>query len=130
MMVPTVNTFDRQRGASPLGWLIVIVMVCIIGLAGLKLLPVYLEYYSLADVLETMRTDSKMKGATKREIVNMFYKRVSGSSIESVRDENVVFKKVQGKKSYLIEVNYKVKTPLFGNLSLLAEFNRSAEVGG
>ena len=130
MMVPTVNTFDRQRGASPLGWLIVIVMVCILGLAGLKLLPVYLEYYSLADVLETMRTDSKMKGATKREIVNMFYKRVSGSSIESVRDENVVFKKVQGKKSYLIEVNYKVKTPLFGNLSLLAEFNRSAEVGG
>lgn len=125
-----MNTLRAQKGASMFSWMLIICMVGIIGLAGLKLMPHYMEYYTIASVLEDMQTEPSLKGANKKKIYTYFYKRMTVNGIRTIRKEQLSVTKVQGKKIYLIEVNYEIKEPLFANLSIMANFSRSAEVGG
>lgn len=119
----------RQRGISFLGWVIILSMAGVMVITGIKMAPVYMEYYSIAKILEQMSTEPSLKGAQKPEIASSFMKRLDVSQISLTRDEYSITK-VEGRNAYLVEVFYEVRRPLFGNLSIVATFERSAEVGG
>ena len=125
-----MRTLKGQKGASMLGWLIVVSMVGIIGMAALKLAPHYMGYYSIASTLDDMQVDPSLKGVSKNVIIATFNKRLSVNNVRSITKEHVTITKIQGKKAFLMEVNYQVREPLFGNLSIVADFSRSGEVGG
>lgn len=124
-----MKTFKKQRGLSFLAWLIILCMAGVMVTAGLKLAPVYFEYYNIAKILEKMETEPALKGAPKFEIASSFAKRVDISQIRLPKD-SYKLTKIQGKNGYLLEVEYEVRRPLFGNLSVVVFFKRSAEVGG
>ena len=123
-----MKLLKKQRGMSYLGWVTVLCMAGILVITGIKLFPVYLEYYSVAQALEEMSKDPALKGKPKNEIASAFLKRLSIDRIKFTRDEYSITK-VEGRKVYVVEVHYEVRRPLFGNLEIVATFNRSAEVG-
>lgn len=123
-----MKTLRKQRGISMLGWLAIIVMVGIIGTGAMQFTPVYLEYYSIVNILENLQNDPEAKGKTKRELEFIFVKRLSVNNIKYIKPENYKISKVQGRNAYLIELHYNISKPLFGNLSLVADFQCSGEV--
>lgn len=125
-----MNSFGKQRGMSMLGALAIVVMSGILLIAGLKLFPVYLEYYNILGVIEQLRNDPQLKGAPKDKIAAGFTKRLSMSNVRNLTKDDYSITKVQGKNAFTIDLYYEVRKPLFGNLSIVAEFERSEEVGG
>lgn len=124
-----MNTFKKQRGLSFLAWFIILTMAGVMLITGIKLTPVYIQYYTVAKILEQMQAEPSLKGAPKPEILIAFNKRLDISQIELPKG-SYKLTKVEGKNGYLLNVEYEERRPLFGNLSIVASFKRSAEVGG
>lgn len=124
-----MNMIKRQQGASILGWLIILLMVGVLGLASLKLAPVYLEYYSITQIMKNLESDASLKGAAKPEVAKAFARRLNISSITSMTSKDYKVKKVKGKRGYVLVVDYEVRKPLLKNLSIVASFRKEAEVG-
>ena len=125
-----MNTVGKQQGMSMLGWFVIIMMVTVIGTGALKLIPVYLEFYNIVSIVENMQAEPGLKGATKQEIITTFAKRLSVNSIRDLKRDDYDVKKVEGKKAFQFRVNYEVRKSLMGNLSIVASFDRTFEIGG
>lgn len=124
-----MKTLKKQRGLSFLAWMIILSMAGVMVITGIKLTPVYIQYYTVAKILEQMQTEPSLKGAQKPEIATSFGKRLDVSQINLPKGSYKITK-IQGKNGYLLEVEYEERRSLFGNLSIVASFKRSAEVGG
>lgn len=124
-----MNTLKKQRGLSFLAWFIILTMAGVMVITGIKLTPVYIQYYTIAKILEQMQAEPSLKGAQKPEIITSFDKRLDVSQIQLPKGSYKITK-MQGKNGYLLEVEYEERRSLFGNLSIVASFKRSAEVGG
>lgn len=124
-----MKTLKKQRGLSFLAWLIILSMAGVMAITGLKLTPIYIQYYTIAKILEQMETEPGLKGVTQQEILASFRKRLDISQIDLDKKDYKVTR-IEGGRGYLIEVVYEERRSLFGNLSIVASFERSAEVGG
>jgi hypothetical protein len=124
-----VKTFKKQRGMSMLGWIVIIMMVVVIGTGALKLMPVYLEYYNVISILENMKNEKDLANATKQELATTFSKRLDINSI-SLKKDDYTITKVEGKKAYNFRLHYEARRSLMGNLSIVATFDRTFEIGG
>jgi hypothetical protein len=124
-----MNTFRKQRGMSMLGGLVIVMMSAVLLITALKLAPVYMEYYKVVDIIDQVKNDPALKSAPKDKILLALSKRLSTNDVKSLTRQDYRVTKVEGRNAYDIEFYYEVRTPLFGNLSIVAEFQRSEEVG-
>ena len=93
-----MRTPSKQQGMTMLSWLAIIMMVGIIGTAALKLVPVYMEYYSIVSILENMQKDKALKDATKPMLATTFTKRTDINGVTSLKKGDYTITKVEGKK--------------------------------
>ena len=116
----------RQRGMSMWSMMFLVVVLGGLFLVGLKLIPVYLESFKIDSALQSLVADPTMADASAKEITTHFRKRIEIDDVTHVYEGN--FKDTlsiekKGKK-FTVSVHYKVLTPLVGNLSILAVFNK------
>jgi len=118
---------SRQRGITMIGWLVLLVPIAILGYAGIRLAPVYLNYMkvmrSIEQTAKQLREEDPVTAQSIRttlqkhfDIESVDYPTVKDMSIR--RDGNV----------WLIEAEYEDVAPLFSNLSLLVKFDKLATI--
>ncbi len=117
----------RQRGLSFLG---LIALVGILGFAaviGLKLIPIYMDSWKIDGVMKAVINDPDVKQWSRREVEQAMLKRLDIDAVEAVNyhnhKESMTITKKQNNTT--INIFYRVETPLIGNLSLVAEFDKS-----
>ncbi len=121
-----MKSTDRQRGMTAIGWLMVLGLIAFFSLIGLRLVPVYLEYFSVVTALESLKKNSDISSDSPRQVVDALMRRLDISDVKSVKPANV---KVLNEGGALkVAVNYEVRVPLMGNLDALATFNKSVEL--
>ena len=120
---------NNQRGISALGLMALLVIIGLTVLVGLKLFPIYMDSFKIDTALENVMADADIATRTKKQIAEALIKRLDIDNVEAVTYKNyrerVVVKK-KGKK-VTIDVVYRAEAPLFGNLSLVADFKKHAE---
>lgn len=117
----------RQRGISFLG---LITLVGILGFAaviGLKLIPIYMDSWKIDGVMKAVISESGINEMSRREVQDAMLKRLDIDAVDAVNyynhKESMTITKRKG--STTIDIFYRVETPLIGNLSLIAEFDKS-----
>lgn len=117
----------RQRGMSFLG---LIALVGILGFAaviGLKLIPIYMDSWKIDGVMKAVIDDPEVNQWSRYEVTQAMLKRLDIDAVEAVNysnhKESLTVIKKQNKTT--INIFYRVETPLIGNLSLVAEFDKS-----
>jgi len=118
-------TLARQRGLSMIGFLFVAMVLVFIAILGMKLVPAYIEFASVKKVLGAMSQESDLKSKSNAEIRNDFMKRAGVSYVTVVKPEDLSIDR-RGGGVPVITVEYAFRTPLFGNLTLIADFNASS----
>lgn len=118
---------NRQRGLSFLG---LIALAGILGFAaviGLKLFPIYMDSWKIDGVMEAVISDPAVNTQSRKEITDALMKRLDIDAVDAVNYTN--YKEsltiTKRKNQTTIDIYYKVTTPLIGNLSLVAEFDKS-----
>lgn len=113
----------NQQGMTFFG--VVFVGFALVGGAILvmKLIPPYLEFWSVQKVMSVMAKDSALPGMTPQEARNSFDKRANVDNINVIKGSDLEIAKNNGKT--VVSANYTVTVPLAGNLSALMEFQAS-----
>jgi len=118
----------KQRGVTFLGWVVLLIPVAIVVYAGIRLAPVYLNYYrvarSISQVAEEAKGDDTTNAGSLRSALG---KRLDIESIEFPDLKDFTIKR--DGPQWVIEINYEEPIPFIYNVSLLATFRKSARIG-
>jgi Tfp pilus assembly major pilin PilA len=116
----------RQRGVTLIGLIIVSAVVALFAIIGFKLLPSYIEYYTIKRVIADLANGTEVRGGSVRDVQSAFDRRAQIDNISSIRGSDLEVVK-QGAGSFEVAAAYTVQVPLFGNLNACIDF--SAEAG-
>ena len=116
----------RQRGATFLGMVTILVILGAGVYAGMRLVPVYLEFTKVARALEQVRDEHAAIDTNPQLIRNSLERRWD---VEDIR--NIGWKEVEIKRSsegFEMRATYDVEQPFIANVYLLAKFDKSVTI--
>ncbi len=115
-----MNVVKKQQGMSMIGLLIFMSLIGFFVYAGIRIGPIYNEYYSAVKavrlVAEKPGAVNKSPSALQPEITKGF----STSYVERVKAKDVKVIRGRGKR---LQLKYEVREPFIGNLDFLIYFN-------
>ncbi len=116
----------RQRGMTFLSLLIVLAMVGVIGYAGLRLFPVYINYMKVRSTLNSVAREYKGGGADEASVRAALARHWSIEDITGIDYKDVEILKEGG--DVTLHAQYDDKVPYLGNVSLTASFDTSVKI--
>ncbi len=118
---------QRQRGITLIGLIIVLTVVGFFAFIGIKLFPVYQEYFSVVQAMKNVAAQPGVSRQEPRQVQEMLIKRMYVSYVESVNKSHI--RVTRGGKPTL-NVRYEVRRPLMGNLDFVAKFDETVDLKG
>lgn len=110
-----------QEGLTLLGFAIVVVVVGIFTLVGIRLFPIYSEYYNVVGAMENLKNQPEISQKSPPQIKDLFFRKLYVNYVESVEKKNVLVSRTGGLH---IRVKYEVRRPMIGNLDVVASFDK------
>jgi len=115
----------QQRGLTMFGFLFVAIVFIAIAMLAMKLVPAYIEFFSVKKILVTMRQEAELKSKSNAEIRSDFSKRASVGYVTVVKPEDLSVERQGGVP--VITAAYEFRTKLVGNVSLVVDFSASSD---
>ena len=109
----------RQRGVSLVGLIVTLAVGAFIFVLGVKLVPAYIEYFSVKKMFSAMEANGDLKGSV-REIRYAFEKRNNIENVADVHPDDLEITKEGGET--VISVSWSKKVGLVANISACLDF--------
>jgi hypothetical protein len=122
-----MNLFKRQRGMTLIGFFMVLAVGCFFAFIGLKLFPVYKEYFSIKQAMSSVQSQPGVSKKSPREIRSMLDSRFFASYVDIVTGKDA---KIVRKNGYRIDMLYEHKVHLISNIELIATFDITVDLTG
>ena len=116
---------NQQRGLTMIGFLFVAFVLVMVAMLGMKLIPAYIEFYSVKKILATMGQESDLKSKSNKEIREGFSNRANVGYVTVVKPEDLSIDRHGGVP--VISVEYEFRTKVVGNISLVVDFSASSD---
>jgi hypothetical protein len=113
----------HQSGLSIIGFIFVAAVVVSLALLGFRVTPSYIEYFAVEKTLRQTLAGSDDQ-VTLTQFRRDFDLKASADYIDSVRSSDVEL--THDGNRLVASASWTVTLPLFGNVSLLLDFNASA----
>lgn len=118
---------SRQTGITFIGWLFLLAPIAVVGYAGIRLVPVYLNYMKVAKVLEQTATENKGETTLSPDAVRRsIYSRWNVEGITFPDAANIAISR--DGSQWALEANYEDSVPMFAGISLVVHFDKRAVV--
>ena len=117
---------QRQRGMTFLGMVTILVILGAALYAGIRLVPVFLEYTKVARALEQVRDEHSAVDTNAQLIRNSLERRWDVEDIKSIGWKEVEIKK--SNEGFDVKAVYQVEQPFIANVYLLAKFDKSVVI--
>lgn len=112
---------QQQRGMTMIGFLMVLCLGIFFAYCAMKIVPMYIEYYSVKQALKGLADDSEMANAPKDKVREMFRRRLDMSYAEHVKTDSLKIE--SGNGGYKMVVDYERREELFANLDVVGKFH-------
>ena len=116
----------KQSGLSLVGFLVVLAVVGFAAYVGMKLFPMYQEYYSVQSAMKGLANEPGVADMDPAKVQDLFFRRLYINYSENVKPQNVKFERMEG--GWKMRVNYEVRRPLVGNLDVVGKFDKTQEL--
>ena len=111
----------NQEGMTLLSFVVVLAVVGFALYVGMKLFPMYEEYYSIRMVLKGIASETSTGASMEPEKVReLFAKRLDVNYSDNVKPSDLKFDRVDG--GWRMSVAYEVRRPLIANLDVVGKF--------
>ena len=115
-----MNIRNRQSGMSVIGMLVIAAMVGFFVMCGIRMLPKYLEYLTVKQVITKIATSPDAKEMSihdiRRKIANIF----NTNQIYALTPREVEVYRKDG-KTY-IDSGYEIRVPVMGRIDAIMDF--------
>lgn len=111
----------KQRGLTLIGFLIVLSLALFVAYLGMKIVPIYLNHYSVVTSLENLAEEPGVSGMSEARIRNLLERKFSTSYVKHISARDVV---VQRSSGLSVVAEYEVREDLIGNMDVVVSFRR------
>lgn len=114
----------NQKGLTLIGFLIVLGIVLFFAYAGMRVIPMYLEYHALVNAMDKLANDPGAKSMPAYKIKQSIQMSLWASyASNNIKNEHVrISKKSDGVN---VRVAYEVREDFIANIDLVASFDRT-----
>lgn len=117
----------RQQGLGLISWIVVIAVFSIIITLVIRIVPVYLDYFSVKNILSDLQSTSGSRVMPKREIRLQLHKRFRTNNLWDL-DADEVVKIIKDKDRGLVfHLKYEIREPIAGNIDFIITFDEMVE---
>lgn len=110
-----------QSGITLLGFIIVLGVVGLFAYVGMKLFPMYMEYYGVKQAMRALASEPGMAASNPAKIRDLFFRRLYVNySDDNVTNDNVKITRVDS--GWQMDVKYEVRRPMIANLDVVGRF--------
>ncbi len=113
---------QKQSGMTMLGFLMVLCLVIFFAFCAMKIVPMYIEFYSVKQALKGLADDQALAGASKEKIREMYLRRLEMSYADHVKKMDAM-KFESGDGGLKMVVDYERRESLLANLDVVGKFH-------
>ena len=118
-----VGRNGRQRGMTVIGMLLLIVVIAFVALIGMKVVPMYIQYFSIKSTIENVRKEPLLAQMTTSDIQNAIQKRFDIGYVDNISARDL---KIRNERSgRVLDLIYQDERSLFYGLYVLLKVNES-----
>ncbi|HAV73205.1 MULTISPECIES: DUF4845 domain-containing protein [Gammaproteobacteria] len=121
-----MKNMTSQRGITLTSFLVVLIVVAFFLYIGMKLFPMYQEYYAVRSAMKSLAKEPGVGNMEPRRIQEMFFKRLYINYSENVKPADVKFDRIDG--GWNMKVYYEVRREMIGNLDVVGKFDSNQEL--
>jgi len=111
----------NQSGMTLIGFIIVLGVVGVFIYMGMKVIPMYSEYFAVKQALKQMSQEGGISQQDPKRIKDNFFARLYVSYADNVKPADV--KLARKDTGYVMTVDYEVRRPLVANFDIVGHFN-------
>lgn len=117
----------KQSGITMIGFLITLALIILFIYCGMKVIPMYTEFYSVKQAMAGIANEPEMGSASKDKIRQMFKRRLDISYANTVLKMDPL--KIESTDSgYMLTVDYERREELIANLDIVGKFHAEQAV--
>lgn len=116
----------KQSGITLIGFIIVLGVVGLFAYMGMKLIPMYSEFYGVKQALQGLASEPEIATKDPAKIKDLFFRRLYISYAENIKAEHVKLERKDA--GYVMTVKYEVRKPLIANLDVVGRFEAVKEL--
>ncbi len=126
-----MKNLARQKGTTFIGWVVIIALILFFVYVGMKLMPIYLDNYSIKKVMVSLEKDpgfsfQRYTPLTKNKFKKTLYKRFTVNALNrDLLDKLTLAPQAGGAE---VSLDYEVREHLFANIDIVLTFNNSVVV--
>jgi hypothetical protein len=117
---------SRQQGLTFWGLVFVLAVMAAVVLIGLRMFPVYMEAFKVQQALEQLASLDDLSQRPAHELHDLFLRRMEVEDVDRFNRQNLrKHMDIERKdKRVTITLRYTAEAELFGNLSVVADWNK------
>jgi hypothetical protein len=116
-----MNKRDKQQGLTLTSFVIVLAVVGFFAYVGMKVVPMYLEYYSVKNALDGLSKEPGVADMDPSKIQDLFFRRMDVNSSDHVKPSDVKIERADS--GWKMRVSYEVRRELIANLDVVGKFD-------
>lgn len=116
----------KQSGMTMLGFLITLAVVMFFLYSAMKIVPMYIEFYSVKKALASIANEQDASNASKEKIRSMFARHLTIDYVKIIKPEMLKIDSTD--VGYNLVVQYERREELFANLDVVGKFHAEQAV--
>lgn len=122
-----MNMRKRQQGITLLGMIIGISIAGVFAYCGMKVVPMYQEFWAVKDSMEEVAKTPNIKAMSNAKIIDLLDRRFNISYVDSVTKDHIF---IDMKNGPTLTITYEVRKPLMYNLDIVGKFTHTVTLTG
>lgn len=114
-----IRTGAGAKGLTLIGFLIVLTLALFVAYIGMKLVPIYLNHYSVVSSMKSMAEEPNVDTMSEARIRDMLSRKFSTSYVKHVSSRDIRIERSRGLE---LVAEYEVREDLIGNLDAVISF--------
>ena len=116
----------KQKGLTLISFVIVLAMTLFVAFIGMKIGPIYMEYYSVVSAMNGVASERGSARLSPFDIrVKVLNRLYVSYSAENVKGKHIKLTRNNGVN---LRIAYEVRKPVIGNLDVVARFDRTVRL--
>ena len=108
-----------------ISFIIVLAVLGVFAFIGMKLFPIYAEYYAVVGSMKTVQAAPGVAKMPPQKVWDLFSRNLYINYSKNVKRHHVTLTRKGG---YVMRVAYEVREPLIFNLDVVAKFDKSIDL--
>lgn len=116
----------KQSGMTMLGFLITLAVVMFFLYCGMKVVPMYTEFYSVKKALAGLAAEPGITSKSKEQVRDLFFRRLYMSYANGVKADALKIESTD--QGLMMTVEYEQRRELLANLDVVGKFHAQQEL--